>query len=149
MLVNELARIVEAPLDMRQITAFARQAIGIALGADGQHDPFCFDRLAINQINREPTLQASDRLGLGPQSNLDSQVAGSVRPGRQRRFAAFRRKRDVRSKYELGGRRHDVLAALIVENRVSQVLGFPRGAGGRDQSWPRARRRSSRPDPIQ
>ena len=125
-LVDVLGRIVELVLDVRQVGAVAAHEVGIALGADGQDDHVSArDRFAVGEGDREVALAPVIALGLG----VEADVGAAPRRRRRSRLpgpprACRRRSRRSGAQHQLGGRRHHVLAALVAEDGVGEVVGL-------------------------
>ena len=123
-LVVILAGIVELVLDVRQLSAGHAQQVRVALRADGQHHGFGANRFAPLQLDREVAFLARDRGDVGIQHHVDRAVRDLAIPGLEDGLALAGIEVEIAAQHQVAGRRHHVLALLVLEDGVGQVAGL-------------------------
>jgi hypothetical protein len=113
------------------------------LRADRENHVLGRYRLAVGERDRVIALGADDRLDLGVEFDVDLVGRGLFVPGTQDLFALAGIEFEVRTQHQLVRRRHNMLAFLILVDRIRKVVGLfkqdvaqPKlsGAAGRTQA---------------
>ena len=124
MLVEILARIVQLILDHRMVRPRAAQHVGVALRPDRQDDGFGSDRLSVLKMNGEITLGPFDLGDFSVQLDIDALTGGLFVPYAEDCLALACFEVEIAAQHQIGGRRHDVLALLVFEDRVGEMVGL-------------------------
>ena len=124
MFVDVFARIVELVLHVGLIGPGAAHQVGVALGADGEDHRLCPDRFPLAQMQSEIALGALDLRDLGMVLDVNLGPGAFTVPGAQYGFALAGIEAEVRAQHQRGRGGHDVLALLVLEDRVRQVIGL-------------------------
>src|SRR5690606_34739801 len=106
------------------------------------------DRFAPFELDREIALLAGDRRHFGIQDDLDPTVGNLTIPGLEDRFTLAGVEVEIAPQHQIAGRRHDVLALLVLEYRIREVVrlldqhmahaALCRARGSREPRRPRA-----------
>ena len=121
--VDIFAGVIQLILHLRHIRARATQQIGIALRANRQNHRIGGNALAAFQRQGKiPRLAGDgDNLGLVAHGNLRG--SHLLVPSAKDRLALARIEGDIRTQHQRAGARHHMLALLIFEDRVAEVIG--------------------------
>ena len=106
------------------MSAGASHPVRVALRTNGEDDGFGAHSLTIGQRQREITLRARDFLNLSIFECVDLVAVGLKLPCFKDDFALASGKINVRTQVKLIGRRHDMLALLILINCIRQMIGL-------------------------
>ena len=121
-LVDIFGGVVELVLDVAEPAALAGHQVRVALGADGQDDRLGADHGTVGQGDAEIALGARDGFHLCVVADVDPVLRRFTRPGVEDGLAFAGLETDIGAHDQLAGRGHDVLAALVAENGVRQVV---------------------------
>ncbi len=122
MFVEILARIVQLVLDMWHIGARDTQQVWIALRADGKHDILRPYRVLARDFDGEIALLSGDRSDFRLIQDIDLLLGNLAIPDGEDSLPAPRIEIEVCAQHQIAGRRHDVLALLVLENRIGKVV---------------------------
>jgi hypothetical protein len=124
MLVDIFAGIVELVLHHRAFTDRAAHQVGVALGANGQDHGFSLKRFTVLEADDERALLAGDprHFRIGADANL---AFGDLAiPRVEDRFALAGIEIEIAAQHQVAGRRHHVLALLVLEDGIGEVVGL-------------------------
>ena len=124
MLVDIFGGVVELVLDVRQIRARKLEQVGISLRPDRQHDRFGLDHRAVLQRQGEGSGATRYRGDIGVGAYIDLAFGDLAVPGVENCLALAGVEIEVAPQHQIAGRRHDVLALLVFEDGVRQMIGL-------------------------
>jgi hypothetical protein len=96
----------------------------LALGADRQNHGFGLDNLAALQAEREVVDLARDFGNVGVEPDIDFARRDLLVPGTENPLTLAGIEIEIGAQHQIAGRRHHVLALLIFEDRIAQMIGL-------------------------
>ena len=124
MFVDIFGGVVELVLDVREIRARKLEQVGISLRPDRQHDRFGLDHRAVLQRQGEGSGATRYRGDIGVGAYIDLAFGDLAVPGVENCLALAGVEIEVAPQHQIAGRRHDVLALLVFEDGVRQMIGL-------------------------
>ena len=122
MLIQDRGWIIQLIFNMGQITAGTAHQIGVALRANGKNDGFGVDGVSVRQFQLKFAGATCNGCDFGTIADKNILAGGLIIPSLEDLLALSGIKIHVRAEHQLAGRRHDMLALLIPENSVRQMV---------------------------